>query len=63
MKNKLDYIAVEVSSSKEGDFLKAFALAWQLADSFNKRILTPAWLVLIDKYGLEKYLSKEDSHV
>ena len=58
LREQLDKIAVEVSYSKEGDFLKVFAQAWQLADPFNKRILKPAWLILIEKYGLEKFLEE-----
>ena len=50
----LDSIAVNVSLSSHGDFLKAFAKAWQMADPFNKRILKPAFLILIEKYRLDK---------
>ena len=50
----LDGIAVNVSLSDHGDFLKTFAKAWQMADPFNKRILKPAFLVLIEKYRLDK---------
>ena len=52
--SKLDEIAVNVSQSRHGDFLKIFALAWQIADSRNKEVLMPAWLILIEKYQLEK---------
>jgi len=49
----LDSIAVNVSLSNHGDFLKAFAKAWQMADPSNKGILKPAFLTLIEKYGLD----------
>jgi hypothetical protein len=51
---RLDEIAVNVSQSRQGDFVKAFSLAWQLADPFNKELLLPAWIMLIEKYKLEK---------
>ena len=50
----LDGIAVNVSLSNHGDFLKTFAKAWQMADPFNKRILKPAFLILIEKYRIDK---------
>jgi len=50
----LDSIAVNVSLSNHGDFLKIFVKAWQMADPFNKRILKPAFLILIEKYRLDK---------
>jgi hypothetical protein len=50
----LDSIAVNVSLSNHGDFLKTFAKTWQMADPFNKRILKPAFLILIEKYRLDK---------
>jgi hypothetical protein len=50
----LDGIAVNVSLSNHGDFLKTFAKAWQMADPFNKRILKPAFLILIEKYRLDE---------
>lgn len=50
----LDSIAVNVSLSNHGDFLKTFAKAWQMADPFNKRILKLAFILLIDKYSLDK---------
>lgn len=49
----LDIIAVEVSNSHHGDFLKTFAKAWQLAQGSNKILLKPAWIALIDKYELQ----------
>jgi hypothetical protein len=52
--DRLDEIAVNVSQSNHGDFVKTFALAWQRADPFNKEVLMPAWLVLIEKYHLEQ---------
>jgi len=51
---KLDEIAVNVSQSRHGDFVKAFALAWQLADPSNKELLMPVWVILITKYHLEE---------
>ncbi len=48
----LQIIAVEVSNSNHGDFLKNIAAAWQRAEPDNKRILRPTWLVLIEKYKL-----------
>ncbi len=49
----LQIIAVEVSKSKHGDFLKHIAAAWQTADIRNKPILRPAWLMLIEKYKFD----------
>ena len=49
----LQIIAVEVSNSNLGDFLKNIAAAWQRAEPENKRILRPTWLVLIEKYKLD----------
>ncbi len=46
-------IAVEVSNSNHGDFLKNIAAAWQRAEPDNRRILRPTWLVLIEKYKLD----------
>jgi len=54
----LDDIAIAVSLSKHGSFLTTFATAWQLADPYNKRVLTPAWLNLINKYELANELTK-----
>jgi hypothetical protein len=51
---ELDRIAVYVSNSRHGDFLKTFATCWQFADMENKAILRPAWMVLIKKYELDK---------
>jgi hypothetical protein len=45
---------VHVVHSQHGSFLLAFADAYLRADPENERILRPAWLVLIDKYGLDK---------
>jgi len=50
----LHKIAVNVVHSDHIDFLKHFANAYLGADSENEKILRPAWLVLIDKYGLDK---------
>ena len=50
----LHEIAVNVIHSKHSVFLYAVADAYLRADSENEKILRPAWLVLIDKYGLDK---------
>jgi hypothetical protein len=47
-------IAVHVVSYKHGCFLQTFALAYLRADQENERILRPAWLVLVDKYDLDR---------
>jgi len=54
----LQIIAVEVSKSNHGDFLKLIATAWQKADVHNKRIMRPTWLLLIDKYKLDTEYAK-----
>lgn len=60
----LQIIAVEVSTSNHGDFLKLIATAWQKADMVNKQILRPTWLVLIEKYGFEKeYAEAIEEHL
>ena len=60
----LQIIAVEVSNSRHGEFLKAVAKAWQMADNENKPIIKPAWLLLIEKYRLEKeYAEAIETHV
>lgn len=50
----LNKIAVHVYNGNYGSFLKAVADAWLKADPKNKRILRPAWVILIDKYNLDK---------
>jgi len=50
----LDRIAIDVSVSRHGDFLRSFALAWQLADPENKDLMLVAWVSLIGKYGLDE---------
>ena len=51
----LDRIAIEVVNDQgQSMFLRRFADAWLLTDAENKRILRPAWLVLIEKYRLEE---------
>jgi len=50
----LHEIAVNVIHSKHSVFLYAVADAYLRADSENEKILRPAWLVLIDKYKLDK---------
>ena len=47
-------IAVRVVNSQHGGFLRTFADAYLRADQENERILRPAWLVLVDKYGLDE---------
>ena len=47
-------IAVNVVHSDHGSFLRTFADAYLKADQENEKILRPAWLVLIDKYKLDK---------
>jgi len=54
----LHKIAVNVVHSNHIDFLKTFADAYLRADQENEKILRPAWLVLIDKYGLDKEASE-----
>jgi len=51
----LDRIAVRVVNDRsQSMFLRRFADAWLLTDAENKRLLRPAWLVLIEKYRLEE---------
>ena len=50
----LNKIAVHVYNGNYGSFLKAVADAWLCTNAENKRILRPAWVVLIDKYNLDK---------
>ena len=50
---RLDEIAFFVSYRRYGDFLKAVALAWRMADPWNKRILRPAWERLVKKYDID----------
>jgi hypothetical protein len=52
--SRLDEIAVNISQSRHGDFLKTFATAWQLADPSNKELLMPVWVLLITKYHLDE---------
>ena len=57
-------IAVEVSNSNHGDFLKHIAAAWQHTDRQNKRIMRPFWTLLIEKYELEKeYAEAIEEHL
>jgi len=53
-KKIMNIIAVEVSNSNHGDFLKSFADAWQRADPQNRLVLSPAWSMLIIKYRLRE---------
>lgn len=52
--NRLDEIAVDVYHSTHSSFLRAFADAWCKADQWNKMILRPAWVKVIEKYNLHK---------
>lgn len=54
--NGLREIAVHAVHSNHGDFLKACADAYLRADQENEKILRPAWLMLIEKYRLDKEL-------
>jgi len=54
----LSIVAVEVGNSNHGGFLKHMAAAWQNADRQNKRIIKPAWLVIVDRYKLEEEYSE-----
>lgn len=60
----LQIIAIEVSNSKHGDFLKHVANAWLIADRQNKLILKATWVVLIEKYRLDKeYADAIEEHI
>jgi len=50
---RLNAVAGYVADSNHGDFLKALADAWLLADASNRRILKPAWAAIVAKYTLE----------
>lgn len=52
----LDDVARAVYDGRRGSFLKTYADAWLRADPENKRLMTPVWRVLIDKYRLERDL-------
>lgn len=54
--NGLREIAVRVFHSNHCNCLKVFADAYLKADKENEKILRPAWLVLIEKYRLDKEL-------
>ena len=56
--NSLDKMAIAVAHSNHGSFLKSYADAWLRADVPNKRLMKPVWLVLIDKYSLDKDLEE-----
>lgn len=51
---RLNEIAIHVVHSDHGSFLRSLAEAWLRADSFNKRILMPAWAVIVVKYSLDE---------
>ncbi|MBA7685888.1 hypothetical protein ES703_94319 [subsurface metagenome] len=53
-KGNLDDIARNIINSRHGSFLKSIADAWLRADRDNKQILKPAWVTIIEKYGLDK---------
>jgi len=56
----LNKIAIEVvNDQSQSMFLRRFADAWLLTDAENKRILRPAWLVLIEKYRLKEVQGDE----
>ena len=48
----LNKIAVHVYNGVYGLFLVTMADTWLTADADNKRILRPAWVIIIDKYNL-----------
>ena len=60
---EMQIIAVEVTNSNHGDFLKHMANAWIVADPENRCILEEAWTRLISKYGLgEEYYREIEEH-
>lgn len=56
---EMNIIAVEVTRSKHGSFLKHVANAWNTADPGNKLLMEQLWRSLIRKYDLAKEYSKE----
>jgi len=50
----LDAVAIAVKRARAGSFVGKLAEAWLHADGHNKRILEPAWRLLILKYDLDK---------
>ena len=46
-------IAVEVSQSNHGDYLKHLAAAYVKADRENRVLMKPFWSTMVNKYGLE----------
>ena len=50
----LQIIAVEVASSRHGDFLKHVANAYLTADTLNKRLLEDVWATFVAKYLLDE---------
>ena len=56
---EMQIIAVEVTNSNHGDFLKHVARAWIQADLGNRAILDTAWKGLIYKYDLVREYAKE----
>ena len=55
----LQIIAVEVSNSRHGDFLKAMARAWQFADKQNKHLLMPVWNTVAANFQLVAEYAEE----
>lgn len=50
----LDDIIHKLYNTKNSAFINAMIDAWSKADADDKRILTPAWVTIIEKYGLDK---------
>ena len=51
---RLNAVAGYIADSNYGDFLRALADAWLLADPSDKRILFSAWAAIVCKYSLYK---------
>jgi hypothetical protein len=49
------FVAIVNDAGKHGDFLKAFARAYLLADWENRDLLRPSAVALVEKYGLIKH--------
>ena len=54
LNHELQSIAIKVTKSLHGGFLRTFADAYLKADNSNKRILWSAWTRLIEKYQLDE---------
>jgi hypothetical protein len=61
--NEILYIFVEVSGGRgrHGGFLMSFAEAVRRADPSNFALVRPVALLLISKYGLDKYLDNYEA--